>query len=103
MRIRGWWGWVALVGGLLIAGCQAAREKEQALLVQQGYGRGQVLFVGLDSTWRWRFKVGDKYHHRFWGQLVRWAASDKLLEGGNRLLPPGRTLICLGGAALRGG
>lgn len=64
----------------------ATQEKEQALLVQQGYGRGQVLFVGIDSTWRWRFKVGDKYHHRFWGQLARWAASDKLLEGGNRFV-----------------
>jgi len=41
-----------------------------------------VLFVGLDSTWRWRFKVGDKHHHRFWGQLIRWATADKLLPGG---------------------
>jgi hypothetical protein len=57
-------------------------EEDQALIAWQAYGRGRVLFVGLDSTWRWRFKIGDKYHHRFWGQLVRWAASDKLLEGG---------------------
>ena len=65
---------------------RANQEKEQALIVQQGYGRGQVLFVGLDSTWRWRYKAGDQYHHRFWGQLVRWASSDKLLEGGNRFV-----------------
>jgi hypothetical protein len=65
---------------------RADQEREQALIVQQGYGRGQVLFVGLDSTWRWRYKIGDKYHHRFWGQLVRWASSDKLLEGGNRFV-----------------
>lgn len=64
----------------------AQQEKEQSLVVQQAYGRGQVLFVGLDSTWRWRYKAGDKYHHRFWGQLVRWASSDKLLEGGNRFV-----------------
>jgi hypothetical protein len=59
------------------------REKEQALIVRHNYGFGRVLFVGLDSTWRWRYKVGDTYHHRFWGQAIRWAASDKPLVAGN--------------------
>jgi hypothetical protein len=59
-------------------------ENSQVLIARQNYGFGRVLFVGLDSTWRWRFKVGDTYHHRFWGQVARWAASDKLLPGGNR-------------------
>src|SRR5262249_9498407 len=49
---------------------------EQALLARQHYGHGQVLFVGVDSTWRWRYQTGDTYHHRFWGQVIRWAASD---------------------------
>jgi hypothetical protein len=56
------------------------------LLVQQSYGFGKVLFVGLDSTWRWRYRAGDTYHHRFWGQLVRWAAAEGLLPAGNRLV-----------------
>src|SRR5205823_4869205 len=59
-------------------------EKDQALIVRQNYGFGRVLLVGLDSTWRLRYRAGDVYHHRFWGQLVRWAASDKLLPAGNR-------------------
>jgi hypothetical protein len=59
------------------------REKEQGLIVRQHYGFGRVLFVGLDSTWRWRYRTGDKYHHRFWGQVVRWAAADKPLVAGN--------------------
>jgi hypothetical protein len=59
-------------------------ETTQALIARQNYGFGRVLFVGLDSTWRWRFKVGDTYHHRFWGQVARWAAADKLLPAGNR-------------------
>jgi hypothetical protein len=58
-------------------------DREDALIVRQHYGFGRVLFVGLDSTWRWRFKTGDTYHHRFWGQLIRWAASDKPLVAGN--------------------
>jgi hypothetical protein len=44
------------------------------------------MFVGLDSTWRWRFRTGDTYHHRFWGQVIRWAASDKPLITGNEFV-----------------
>ena len=57
--------------------------RKRGLIVRQNYGFGRVLYVGLDSTWRWRFKAGDMYHHRFWGQVVRWAASDKPLVTGN--------------------
>jgi hypothetical protein len=59
------------------------REKQQAVIARHNYGFGRVLFVGLDSTWRWRYKTGDKYHHRFWGQAIRWAAADKPLVVGN--------------------
>ena len=61
-------------------------EEDTGILVQQNYGFGRVLFMGLDSTWRWRFRVGDTYHHRFWGQLVRWSAADKLLPAGTRFV-----------------
>jgi hypothetical protein len=27
--------------------------------------------------------VGDKYHHKFWGQVAQWAASDRLLPAQN--------------------
>jgi hypothetical protein len=57
-------------------------EKTKGILVQHHVGLGQVLYVGVESTWRWRFKIGDQYHHRFWGQVVRWAAADKLLPAG---------------------
>jgi len=57
--------------------------RKRALIVRQNYGFGRVLYVGLDSSWRWRFKVGDTYHHRFWGQAIRWAAADKPLIAGN--------------------
>jgi hypothetical protein len=61
-------------------------EKNQALIVRQNYGFGRVLFVGLESTWRWRYKMGDTYHHRFWGQVIRWAATDKPLVAGNEFV-----------------
>jgi hypothetical protein len=58
-------------------------EKQVALIVTQNYGFGRVLYVGVDSTWRWRYRVGDLYHHTFWGAAIRWAASDKPLMTGN--------------------
>jgi hypothetical protein len=54
-----------------------------AAIAAQPYGLGKVLWVGTDGTWRWRHRVGDAYHHRFWGQAVRWAASGKR-SAGNR-------------------
>jgi hypothetical protein len=54
------------------------------IIVHQHYGFGKVVFLGLESTWRWRYRVGDHYHHRFWGQLMRWAVSDPFLPDGNR-------------------
>ncbi|MEZ6146587.1 MAG: hypothetical protein R3B91_14455 [Planctomycetaceae bacterium] len=50
-------------------------ERRNAMIVHQHAGAGQVLWIGIDSTWRWRHRVGDQYHHRFWGQIARWAAS----------------------------
>jgi hypothetical protein len=56
-------------------------ERQRGMIVQQYVGAGQVLWVGVDSTWRWRSRVGDTFHHRFWGQLARAAAADKAAAG----------------------
>lgn len=56
-------------------------ERDNAAIVHQYYGFGQVLWVGIDSTWRWRHRTGDQYHHRFWAQLARWAARNKASAG----------------------
>lgn len=58
-----------------------ADERRNAVAVHQFYGFGQVLWLGIDSTWRWRHRIGDQYHHRFWGQLARWAAENKSSAG----------------------
>ncbi len=55
----------------------------QPVLLRQNYGFGRVLYLGIDSTWRWRYKTGDTFHHRFWGQIAQWAASDRLLPTSN--------------------
>ncbi len=50
------------------------------LLVTRSYGNGKVLFMGTDSAWRWRRGVEDKYHYRFWSQVVRWMAHQRHLS-----------------------
>jgi hypothetical protein len=60
-----------------------AEQNGKPVILRQNYGFGRVLFIGLDSTWRWRFRVGDLYHHKFWGQVAQWAASDRLLPTQN--------------------
>ncbi len=60
-------------------------ERNNALIAHHYFGFGQVLWMGIDSTWRWRFRSGDRYHHRFWGQLARWAASNKASAGNDQV------------------
>lgn len=47
------------------------------LLVTRSFGNGSSLFLGTDSAWRWRRGVEDKYHYRFWGQVVRWMSNKR--------------------------
>jgi hypothetical protein len=34
------------------------------------FGKGRVLYFGVDEAWRWRFNSGEKFISRFWGQVV---------------------------------
>jgi uncharacterized membrane protein len=52
------------------------------LLVTRPWGNGRVLFMGTDSAWRWRRGVEDRYHYRFWGQVVRWMAHRRHVAAG---------------------
>ncbi len=47
-----------------------AGQQPMPVLALQNFGKGQVLFVATDETWRWRYNAQDKYFGRFWGQLI---------------------------------
>lgn len=52
---------------------EATRKGQiQPLIVSQRFGAGQVLYLGTDETWRWRYKVADELHQKLWNQLARW-------------------------------
>jgi len=70
------------------AAAEAAAQRQQfirehALVVTHHAALGRVLFLATDHTWRLRYRVGDTHHHRFWGQVLRWATADKLPAGTN--------------------
>jgi hypothetical protein len=64
----------------------AANEFGRIPLVVTGtFGAGKVLYMATDGAWRWRKGVEDKYHYRFWGQVVRWMAYRRNMAKGERM------------------
>ncbi len=49
------------------------------IILYQFAGAGKTMFNAVDDTWRWRFRVGDRYFGRFWIQTIRFLARSKLL------------------------
>jgi len=49
------------------------------LICLQYVGAGKVLFHSVDSTWRWRYRVGDVFLARYWIQSIRYLSRAKLL------------------------
>lgn len=60
---------------------QQQRERENALIVTHQDGFGSVLMFAFDQTWRLRYRYGDCYHHKLWGQILSWATTDGITTG----------------------
>ncbi|HUS91638.1 MAG TPA: hypothetical protein VM695_07285 [Phycisphaerae bacterium] len=58
-----------------------AFQQDHALITLHQVAAGRVMMLSFDRTWRLRYRVGDTYHHRFWGQVMRWATAEKLRAG----------------------
>jgi uncharacterized membrane protein len=54
------------------------------LIVTMPYGSGRSMYIGVDSLWRWRRAVGDRYHYRFYNQAIRHLSMAKRLGGQKR-------------------
>jgi hypothetical protein len=63
----------------------SSRGEPYPLIAWQRYGSGKSLFVGTDQLWRLRFKLGDKYHARFWGQAIQFLTLSRLLGESKRI------------------
>lgn len=74
-----------LLSALPIKATDAAGETPAAYLNWQQVGAGRVVYLASPSTYQLRMRNGDKFHHRFWGQLVRWITSNSALTGSKRV------------------
>lgn len=54
---------------------------EHALLSWHQLGAGRVVYLAAPDSYRLRFRHGDRYHHRFWGQLMRWLTAAERASG----------------------
>ena len=62
-------------GATRLADIEMAGGKDKLpILAEQVVGRGRVMVVGCDETFRWRRNVGDRIFYRFWGQALRHVA-----------------------------
>lgn len=64
---------------------QMGTDGKIPLVAVQQVGEGTSFMTMVDSTWQWRFRVGDKYFYRFWGQVVR-SLTPHELPGANRFI-----------------
>ena len=55
--------------------------ESQPFLSWQYVGLGRAISVAAPVTYQLRFRRGDRLHHRFWGQLLRWAIARDMNQG----------------------
>jgi hypothetical protein len=48
-------------------------------IAYHNYGRGLALYMGFDSSWRWRKIYGDRYFRDYWGKVVQFLGLPHLL------------------------
>jgi hypothetical protein len=60
-------------------------QEGEPVIAMQRYGKGQVIWMGSDETWRWRAKPGPEAHRRFWSQVIASLSQAHLLGKTNRV------------------
>ena len=50
--------------------CTKNRDEPMPLISMQYVGKGLVICLTIEETWRWRFNAEEKYFSRFWGQAI---------------------------------
>jgi hypothetical protein len=58
-----------------------ADASTRAFLAWHYVGGGRVVYLAAPLTYQLRYRQGDTFHHRFWGQLLRWTIARDLAEG----------------------
>jgi hypothetical protein len=64
---------------VLVNGRAAGEGRQIPAIVYHNYGRGLALYMGFDSSWRWRKVYGDRYFRDYWGKVVQFLGLPHLL------------------------
>jgi len=51
----------------------------RVIFAYENYAKGRTFFSAVDETWRWRSDLAADWNYRFWGQVIRFVATGKLL------------------------
>ena len=80
-------------GATVLAETEVGGER-RPLIAEHFAGAGRVLFIGTDTTFRWRRNIGDHLFYRFWGQAIRHIARSKKRSSENNWMEvyPPRTV-----------
>jgi hypothetical protein len=63
------------------SGFNPSDSNTRSFLAWQYVGAGRVVYIAAPVTYQLRYRQGDTFHYRFWGQLLRWAVARDLAEG----------------------
>ncbi len=61
-------------------------QTPQPIVAIRRYGRGEVIFIGFNETWRLRRKYGEQYYRQFWGQMIHRLGLSHALGGQKRFV-----------------
>lgn len=56
-----------------------------SFLCWQQVGAGRVVYLSSPQTYLLRFRRGDRRHHRFWGQMLRWITAAESAAGSDTI------------------
>ncbi|MBK94586.1 MAG: hypothetical protein CMJ79_02585 [Planctomycetaceae bacterium] len=42
----------------------------QPIIATRRFGKGEVVYIGFNETWRLRRKYGERFYRQFWGQMI---------------------------------
>ncbi|TWU45582.1 hypothetical protein Q31b_07570 [Novipirellula aureliae] len=57
-------------GAEVLANLRMGEDLSPPWMVTQLYGSGRIFYLSSDQSWRWRYKLADQLHARFWNQLI---------------------------------
>jgi len=69
-----------------VEGEEPAPNDRPSWVCWQQLGSGRVVYLSAPDTFRMRYRRGDRLHHLFWAQLMRWIISNEPSSSSNGLV-----------------